>query len=316
MSTKVKFGTIWLYFKLPKIIYKDQIDVFWGTQHCLPKRNKYTKKVKYLLTIHDIALEKFKNIGSYYNTIIQKIFLRKSCKNADRIIADSKATKADLINILNIADDKIEVVYLGINEKKDVEITQEIENEIINKYNLEKSKFIFFLSTIEPRKNLDIAIKAFELYKENAKDNLKFIISGGVGWKCKKTLQLIENSEYKEGIIRTGYISKEEKEYFFKNCEAFVYPSLYEGFGLPILEAMQYGALVITSNVSSMPEVGGDAAIYLKNTNDYKELSDIFSYILNMKKEEKEKYIQRGYSKVKEFRWDDCTKKVHNLLLK
>jgi len=305
-----KIGTLWLYFLLPKQLKKDEIDVFWGTQHCLPKRNRYTKKIKYLLTIHDIAIEKFKGIGSFYNTMIQKIFLRKSCKNADKIIAVSKSTKNDLVEMLNINKDKIEVVYLGIRDKKEIELNEKDNQEITEKYKLENSKFIFFLSTIEPRKNLDTAIKAFENYKEQNKDNLKFVISGGIGWKCNNTLQLIENSKYKEDIIRTGYITIKEKAYFFKNCEAFIYPSLYEGFGIPVLEAMQNGALVITTNISSLPEVGGKVAFYIKDVYDKNELSDKIKEVINIDEQQKKAIIEQGYEQIKKFTWEKSAKAV------
>lgn len=309
-----KIGTFGLYFKLPVRLKKDNIDTFWGTQHCLPKRNKYTKSVNYILTIHDIALEKFKNIGSVYNTLIQKLILKKSCENANKIITVSMATKRDLIEILSIDSNKIDTVYCGINKRKEIQLSTEDRNKIEKKYKInEKTDFIFFLSTIEPRKNLDTAIKAFELYKTENDADLKFIISGGLGWKCKKILKTIENSKYKEDIIRTGYITKEEKEYFFKNCKAFVYPSLYEGFGIPILEAMQNGAIVITSNISSLPEVGGDVPLYLNNMYDEKELAMLLKQALSLRKDEKETIVKNGYEQIKKFSWVECATKILEL---
>ena len=305
-----KIGTFWLYFILPKILNKDSIDIFWGTQHCLPKRNKFTKSIKYILTVHDLAILKIKRVGEWKNTIIQKIFLKRSCKSADKIIAVSKATKKDLIEILGLKNEKIDVVYEGTTpiEKSTSEVID--ENKIIDKFDLKNKSYLFFLSTIEPRKNLDTVIKAFEIYKKDSKDDLKFIISGGIGWKCQKTLKMINNSEYKNDIIMTGYIEKTEKKILFENCVAFMYPSLYEGFGLPVLEAMQRGALVITSNISSLPEVGGNAAIYLNDVKNEKELENIIKNVVNMKLEDKQKYINEGYEQIKKFTWEDCAGQV------
>lgn len=303
-----KIGTFWIYFILPKILKNNNIDIFWGTQHCLPKRNKYTKKIRYVLTIHDIAIKKFKNVGSLYNTIIQKLILKKSCKNANKIIAVSKSTKKDLIDILGVDKDKIQVIYEGIEQKNNEnKFDSKIENEIIEKYGLERNKYIFFLSTIEPRKNLITAVKAFDLLKEKA-ENLKFVISGGKGWKCKETLDRIQNSKFKEDIILTGYISNEEKEILFKNTIAFIYPSLYEGFGIPVLEAMKNGAIVITSNNSSLPEVGGKSAFYLNNATDELELSKLINKCLKLSDEERKKRIEEGYKNVKKFTWEKCAK--------
>lgn len=305
-----KIGTYWVYFKLPKILKENNIDIFWGTQHCVPKRNKFTKNIKYILTIHDIAIKKLKKVGSLYNTIIQKLILKKSCKNANKIIAVSKSTKKDLIDILKINEEKIQVIYEGIEQDGNKnKLNQEQENEIIKKYGVEKNKYIFFLSTIEPRKNLITAVKAFDLLKQREK-NLKFVISGGQGWKCKKTLDRIYNSKFKKDIILTGYISNEEKEAFFKNTIAFVYPSLYEGFGIPILEAMKNGAIVITSNNSSLPEVGGKSAFYLNNVHDETELSRLIEKCLNLSDQERKEIIEEGYQNVKKFTWEKCAKET------
>lgn len=305
-----RIGTFWIYFKLPKILKENDIDVFWGTQHCLPKRNKYTKQIKYVLTIHDIAIKKFKNLGSFYNTIIQKLVLKKSCNNANKIIAVSKSTKKDLIDILGVDNDKIQVIYEGIDQKtNESKIGLKREKEIIEKYGLEKNKYIFFLSTIEPRKNLITAVKAFDLIKENTV-NLKFVISGGRGWKYKETMDRIQNSKFNKDIILTGYISTEEKEVFFKNAIAFIYPSLYEGFGIPVLEAMKNGSIVITSNNSSLPEVGGNSAFYLNHETDEFELSKLIKKCLTLSDEERNQRINEGYQTVKNFTWEKCAKET------
>lgn len=314
-TCKKPLGSFWIYFCLPRILKEDKVDVFWGTQHCLPMRNKHTKNIKFLLTVHDLAIHKLKTVGSWKNTIVQKLFFKKSCKNADKIIAVSKATKKDIIQIMGIDKKKIKVIYEATNFSSEYMLTKEQEYKIKKKYNIQSNNYLFFLSTIEPRKNLDTAIKAFEKYKEEKNDDLKFLISGGVGWKCKGTLDMIENSKYKEDIIRTGYITKEEKEYFFKNCKAFLYPSLYEGFGLPILEAMQKGALVITSNVSSIPEVGGDIPFYLNNVHDEMELKVLIEKVLTLDEKTKNTIIYKGYEQVKKFNWSDCAQEILKLML-
>lgn len=305
-----KIGTFWLYFKLPKILYDDNISVFWGTQHCLPKNNKYTEKIKYILTIHDLAIFKLKNMGSVYNTIVQHLIVKKSCKNANKIIAISNSTKNDIREIFKISEEKIKVIYNGFSSSnKDVD--ENIKTKILEKYKISNTRFVFFLSTIEPRKNLNTAIRAFELYKENNKDNLKFIISGGIGWKCQDTLNMIKNSKYSDDIIQTGYISKEEKQVFFEECEAFIYPSLYEGFGLPILEAMSKKSIVITTNVSSMPEVGGNAAFYINDAYDFHELELKFEEVISLSENEKREKIELGLLQAQKFSWKNCAEGLY-----
>ena len=310
-----KVGTIWVYFILPKFLNQDKIDLFWGTEHCIPKRNKYTKNIKFILTVHDLAIQKFKNIGSYYNTIIQKLFLKKSCKNADLIISDSKATKEDIIEIFKIKQEKIKVVYLGTNFDNGFNITKNEENEILKKFHVENKNYLFFISTIEPRKNIVTLIKAFETLKEKEENKtLKLILAGGLGWKYQNVLDAIEKSEFRSEINLAGYISKEEKECLFHNTKCFVYPSIYEGFGLPILEAMQKGVIIVTCNTSSIPEVGGEVPFYLNDVHNEKELSELIKKAINLNEEEKNIIIEKGYNQVKKFTWEKCANELIQIL--
>ncbi len=304
-------GSLFIYFKLPKILKEDKVDVFWGTQHCLPKKNKYTKNIKFVLTIHDLAIKKFKTVGSFKNTLVQKIFLGKSMKNADEIIAISKATKQDIIDLYKVPDNKIKIVYNGANiSKNSKEITNEQEKEIKEKFSIKDIPYIFFISTIEPRKNVETLIKAFNYIKEKENTNLKLIIAGGLGWKYENVIKLYEESKYKEDIIMPGYISSEEKVYLYANTKCFVYPSLYEGFGLPILEAMANKALVVTANNSSLPEVGGDVAFYYNDTLNYEELGKKVMEVMKLDELEKSKRIEKGLEQVKKFSWEKCAKET------
>ena len=309
-------GTLWVYFCLPKILKEDKVDVFWGTQHLLPKRNRFTKNIKYILTVHDLAIHKLGNIGEWKNTLIQRLFLKTSCKHADEIMADSKATKDDIIEIFKIDDKKIKVVYLGTNFNNDYKLSNELEAEILKKFNVVNKNYLFFVSTIEPRKNIVTLIKAFESLKEKKENKtLKLILAGGLGWKYQDVIDAIENSKFKEDINLAGYISKEEKECLFKNAKCFVYPSLYEGFGLPILEAMSKEAIVVTSNISSIPEVAEKAAIYFDNVYDSNELSEKIEKAMFMNEEERNKYIDLGKKQVSKFTWEKCTKEIMSLLM-
>ena len=212
-------------------------------------------------------------------------------------------------------ENKIEVVYLGTNFDTEYSLSKSNESKILKKFNVQDKNYLFFISTIEPRKNIPTLIKAFETYRDNnIKDNLKLKLAGGLGWKYEEVLNLIENSKYKKDIQLPGYISKDEKKCLFHNTKCFVYPSLYEGFGLPILEAMSNNALVITSNISSIPEVGKDAATYINNVLDYNELASVIQKTLNLSINEKNKLISKGNKIVKEFTWEKCTKEIVYIL--
>lgn len=309
-----RFGSFWMYLKLPKILKEDDIDVFWGTQHLLPMRNKYTKNIKFVLTIHDLAIKKLKTVGSFKNTIIQKLFVKRSLKAANRIIAISEATKKDIIELYKIKENKITVVYNGTNLKENnYSLTQDQENEIQDKFKIKDTPYLFFLSTIEPRKNVPTLVKAFEYVREKG-INIKLILAGGLGWKYEGVLELVQKSKYKEDIYLPGYISKEEKEYLFKNARCFVYPSLYEGFGLPVLEAMINRQIVVTANNSSLPEVGGKAAFYYQETLNFKSLGDKIIEVINLNEDERNKKIAEGLEQAKKFTWEKCAKETLGII--
>ena len=309
-----RFGSFWMYLRLPKILKNDNVDVFWGTQHLLPMRNRYTKNIKFVLTIHDLAIKKLKTVGSLKNTIIQKLFVQRSLKSADKIIAISEATKKDIIELYRISKEKITVVYNGTNLKENnYDLTHEKENEIQEKYKIKEIPFIFFLSTIEPRKNVETLIKAYEyILKEG--ENVKLILAGGLGWKYDRVLELIKKSAFKQDIYLPGYISKEEKEYLFKNAKCFVYPSLYEGFGLPILEAMINKQIVVTANNSSLPEVGGQAAFYYNETLNCENLGNRIIEVLHLSEEERNKRVEQGLEQAKKFTWEKCAKETLEII--
>lgn len=307
IGSKLKF-----YFGMPKLIQKDKIDVYWGTHYILPNK---PKNVRFILTIHDLAIIKLKTVGSYKTTLMQKLFWKKSVKRADEIITISEATKKDIIEIYGVPEEKINVTYPGTNfEKQANEIEKKGIEEIEEKYKIKNTPFLFFLSTIEPRKNIETLIKAFDYIKENENLNLKLIIAGGLGWKYANVLKLYEESKYKDDIIMPGYITKKEKQYFYDNAICFVYPSLYEGFGLPILEAMAYKTLVVTANNSSLPEAGGEAAFYYENTLDKRALGKRILEVMNLSEEEKENKKQKGLVQVNKFTWKECAEKTFKIL--
>ena len=141
IGSKLKF-----YFSLPKLLKRDKIDVYWGTNYILPRR---IKNVKYVLTIHDLAIKKFKTIGSFKTTATQKIFLDRSIKHADRIISDSIATKKDIIQLYNIDESKIKVVYLGTNlQENNYKITEEQKEKIEEKFKIKNIPYLLFVSTL------------------------------------------------------------------------------------------------------------------------------------------------------------------------
>jgi len=264
--------------------------------HTLHPFSPITLKAKYIATIHDLTPLISNEWFLKEDSRKFKFIIKKTTERADKIIADSNSTKKDIIEFFNYPKENIEVVYLASDEiYKPVENKEEIE-ETRKKYGISK-KYILFVGTIEPRKNLIRLLSVFEKLKNKFKE-YQLVIVGQVGWMSEKFFEKLKNlpENVKKDIILTGYIPKKDMVYLYNGCELFIYPSLYEGFGIPVLEAMSCGVPVITSNTSSLPEVGGDACIYV-NPSDEEDILYKIEKVLNseeLKKEMREKGLERA----------------------
>lgn len=218
-----------------------------------------SKKTKLVLTVHDLSFEIFPETFSAKRRAWHHfVNPRGLCKRADQIIAVSDSTKADIVSRYGIAEQKVQRVYNGISD----EIQQLDRNdpklmEVKERYHL-PFNFIFYLGTVEPRKNIPAIVKAFDQLKSLGNpqlDKYKLVIAGGMGWKIKNILDEMRNAKFTQDIIFTSCITNEDKPAVYTLASLFVYPSFFEGFGIPVLEAMRCGVPVITSNGSSLPEV-------------------------------------------------------------
>lgn len=227
-----------------------------------------------ILTIHDLRPLVHPEWGRKYVFDYFDGPIRKSAMEADIIISMSEYTKKEIIQYYGIAENKIKVVYSGIFINRTGSI---IETNIMKK--LEKEEFLLSVSGIDLNKNQNGLVKAFCLFKEKHPDcNIKLVLTGPARNDSQLQSVLEQFAEAKKDIFYAGYVSDEELTWLYHNASAFIYPSFYEGFGLPILEAMSEGKAVICSNTTSMPEVGGDAVEYC---NPY-ELESIICAIENV----------------------------------
>ena len=252
-----------------------------------------TKNCKQILTVHDLSFERMPETFSFKRRLWHFLINpRKCCQKAYKIWAVSDSTKSDLINVYQIKPNKISVKYPFLkfdffNKKS------ENKSEIKNKYNLPE-KFILFLGTVEPRKNIKGLIAGFESFKQRNSQfrDHKLVIAGGWGWLWDSIIKRAQKSPFAKDIIFTGFIEEVDKPNLYSLAEAFVYPSFYEGFGFPPLEAMASGVPTIASNCSSMPEVLNDGAILI---NPYKpfEIAVALELLLN-DKNTYQKYSKKG----------------------
>ena len=232
-----------------------------------------------------------------------------AAERSDLILTISESAKSDIIKHFNVDEKKIEIVTPGIDLEKYLHNYTDMELENVRKKYKLPENYILYLGTIEPRKNIERTIKAFIKYKKEVKDDLKFVIVGGKGWKYDNIMKLIESMG--TDIILTGYIDEEDKIPIYKLAQIFAFPSLYEGFGMPVLEAMAAGVPVITSNVSSLPEVAGDAAILVDPLNE-DEIFEAYKKILSDKKLQLE-MIDKGLEQAKKFEWKESAKVLEQI---
>ena len=299
------------------------VDIFFNPHFFIAPVSLGCKKT---VTFHDLSFELYPQLFSLSKRVWQKILMntKKEAKEANQIISVSISTKQDLIDFYKIPENKIKVIYSGVDEnlKNFTLVSDRISAnkqnskilEIKKKYHL-PNKFILYFGTIEPRKNLIGLIKTFEKFKKSYEPqitNYKLVIAGKKGWLYKNVLKTAKRSHFSKEIILTDFINNEDKAYLYNLASLFVYPSFYEGFGFPPLEAMVCGLPVITSNLSSLPEIVGKAAIMINPYN-----IDEFAwamYLLLKDKNLRKRLIKEGTEQVKKFRWKRCAEETLNVL--
>jgi len=297
---KINRNSLWNIFLLPKLIRELQLDVFWGTNYTLPAS---VKGVRYYVTIYDMALFRYPEVGRRGNVRRLYLHTKPSCRRAERVIAISQSTARDVVSLFHISPEKVCVSYCGgLDRAASKEMYQYTMREVRKELTDLQEPYFLFIGTIEPRKNLLRVIHAFEQFCRE-EDTARLVLAGKIGWRCDDILKAVNESPYADLILLTGYINESEKKYLLSHACAFVYPSIYEGFGIPILEGMAYDLPVITTNVSSMPEVGGDAVYYLQDAENETELYDLMKKVYNLPGEERKQLSERIARQQNKFSW-------------
>ncbi len=290
---------------LPKAIKEFQPDVVIEPAHFGPFN--LPKHIKRVTVIHDLTPILFPKWHRFHSQLLQRIILPGILKRADLVVCNSQHTMNDVSSYSPQAAKKTAFVHLG---KGDHFVPQE-DPAVLERYGINQAYFLF-VGTIEPRKNLSRLLLAFEQFKKKNASAHKLIIVGGNGWKSKDFHSLLEVHPYRKDIILPGYIPESDLPVLYAMAAAFIYPSLYEGFGLPVLEAMACGAAVITSNVSSLPEVGGDAVLYV-NPNSVADLAEKMETICN-NQDLRDSLKEKSINQAAKFSWEKFSREFVNLL--
>lgn len=287
---------IWFELQIPRMLKKYKADLFFSPDGYL----SLNTGVKQLAAIHDINfVHRPKDLpwlkAKYYN-----FFFPRFARKAKRIVTVSSFSKEDIHNTYHIGNDKIDVVYNGINTLYRPTSAEEKE---ITKVNYSKGKeYFLFIGSLHPRKNIVGLLKAFDAFRQSVTSDVKLMIVGGSMFKTGEIEQTYSRMQYKEEVIFTGRVSSEALQQILGAALALTFVPFFEGFGIPVIEAMSAGVPVISSNTTSLPEVGGQAVLYV-DPYDVGQLKDAMVKI-SQDKEYRQSLIEAGFQQKEKFSWD------------
>lgn len=282
-----------------------QVDLYHATDFVLPPT-----RARALLTVHDLSFVRVPeaaspNLRAFLNAVVPK-----SVARAHHILADSAATKNDLITFYRTPPEKITVLYSGVDDSFQRVTNAETLAHVRRKYHLPDRPFILSVGTVQPRKNYARLVEAVSLLRARAID-IDLVIVGGRGWLQDGIYQSVDQFGLAEHVHFAGFADDADLPAIYSAAHAMALPSLYEGFGLPILEAFACGTPVLTSNVSSLPEVAGEAALLVSPV----EIDALVSALARLIEDSplRQLLIERGLARAREFTWDGAARQLQSL---
>lgn len=300
-----------LRMPLPIQIFTGGIDLFHSPDFVLPP----VGRAPALLTVHDLS---FLRVPEHFVPGFRAYLegaVSRGVGQACHILADSQNTRRDLIELMCVSPDKVSVVYPGVEARFRKVTDEEILGRVRGRYGLPQC-FILGLGTLQPRKNFDGLIRAFRqvLASKSARDLSKdphLVICGGLGWMYKETLALVEHHGLKGRVHFTGFVADEDLPALYSLASAFAFPSWYEGFGLPVLEAMACGTPVVVADNSSLPEVVGTAGLMVSAADRDQLAEALLSVITDESR--RSALASAGRVQAANFTWEKAAKDVHSI---
>ena len=294
---------LWEQAVLPYYSSRDELDLFHYTDHTLSVMQEVRPCI---ITVHDIAFIRFPHLFNRTRRIYKKFIFEMLINKADIIITPSNSTKSDIKRYCGINDEKIKVVLYGVEKRFRLISKSKVED--YRSRNSLPSSMILSVSTLEPRKNIVALIRAFRRLREKGLSDYKLVIAGNKGWLYSDIFKEVEASGLQKEVLFLGNVADEDLPTLYNCADLFVYPSLYEGFGLPPLEAMACGVPVITSNTSSLPEVVGEAGIMVDPT----DVNSLCENMYNLLRDRELWYnmSNKGLERSKLFSWENTAKQI------
>lgn len=286
----------WYDIKIPAVLKKYKVDVFVSPDgYC-----SLTTRKPQCMVVHDLAFLHYPAFIKKSHLTFYKHYTPRFLKKAKTIATVSEFSRQDIIKQYKILPEKIDVVYSAAKEIFHP-ISQTIKEEIKNKYANGKEYFLY-VGAIHPRKNLLNLLKAFSVFKKRQQSNMKLILTGRLAWKYDLFLESIKSYKYRNDLVMPGYLEENELAKIVASAYALVYPSLFEGFGVPVLEAMRCDVPVITSLSSSMEEIAGSAALYV-NPADYNDIGEKMM-LLYKNEDMRDEMVKKGKQVAEQFTWE------------
>lgn len=308
---RIPFPRLWTHLRLSAEVIARSPDVLFIPAHVLPLGAPLRRDIRTVVTIHDLGYMHFPSS----HTRSQRLYLRLStlwsARVATQIIAISNATRYDLMRFTGISPHKVSTIHHGVSAQfhaaEDVTTTTAVRQ----KYGI-TGEYFLYLGTIQPRKNILRLIDAFASMKQADTRSLCLVIAGKPGWLTQSIEQRATEQGVADRVHFVGYVADADRTPLLRGAIGFVFPSLYEGFGMPILEAMQCGTPVITSITSALPEVAGDGAI-LVNPNDTDAIATAMTQLAS-NTQLHDDLRRRGFARVRHFTWDRCAEQTLQVL--
>lgn len=293
---------MWTQFALPlKLTFGKKPDVFFSMGHYGPRFSG----VPYMVTIHDLSYLYFPELFNKNDLYQLTNWSKYSINNSKHIIAVSNETKEDILKNYEVPASKVSVTYEGFDETRFKPQSKQSVEIIKTKYKI-VGDYIIFVGTLQPRKNIEGLIEAFNQIKQSG--DVKLVIVGKKGWLFEPIFQKVKNLKLQDKVIFTDYIPDDDLPALISGAKCYVLPSLWEGFGIPVIEAQACGVPTIVSNVSSLPEVVGDSAILI-DPESPKSIATAIEKILSNEKTRAD-LINKGFKNIKRFSWQKCAQET------
>ena len=294
-----------MFVLIPVLLRRMNADVVVEPAHFGPFN--LPRKMHRVTVIHDLTPVLFPALHRGHSQLLQRIFLKGILKRASLIVTNSVCTLNDVNRLYPFTSKKTHAIHLG----KDPVFRPTRDPSVLEKYKLTRPYFLF-VGTIEPRKNLELLLKAFQILRERSQADTGLVIVGQRGWKTASFDKALDCHPFKKDIKKLGYLPRNELPVIFSSALGYIQPSLYEGFGIPVLEAMSCATPCIVSNVSSLPEIGGEAVLKF-DSGDAGDLSGKMQLLLS-DPQLRAAYAQKALERAEIFSWTSYARQFDDLL--